>query len=153
MAFAALGDSRRAWELFALINPITHGDTPEAVATYRVEPYVVAADVYAVPPHTGRGGWTWYTGSAGWMYRLLTESLLGLRLDVDRLRFAPCLPAGWPAVTIHYRYRETVYHITLRNGGGGTAVKRVVADGGEQPERSVPLVDDRRDHYVEVDVG
>ena len=95
MAFAAMGDAKRAWELFALINPITHADTPEAAALYRVEPYVVAADVYAVPPHTGRGGWTWYTGSAGWMYRLITESLLGLRLDVDKLRFAPCLPAGW----------------------------------------------------------
>ena len=78
MAFAAMGDAKRAWELFTLINPVTHADTPEAVAVYRVEPYVVAADVYAVPPHTGRGGWTWYTGSAGWMYRLITESLLGL---------------------------------------------------------------------------
>src|SRR5476649_2683856 len=66
----------------------------EAVARYRVEPFVIAADVYAVPPHTGRGGWTWYTGSAGWMYRLITESLLGVRLDVDKLRFAPCLPPG-----------------------------------------------------------
>ena len=104
----------RAWELFALINPVTHGATPEAIATYRVEPYVVAADVYAVPPHTGRGGWTWYTGSAGWMYRLIIESLLGLRLDVDKLRFAPCLPADWSSFKIHYRYRETFYHITVR---------------------------------------
>ena len=78
---------------------------------------MVAADVYAVPPHTGRGGWTWYTGSAGWMYRLITESLLGLRLEVDKLRFAPCLPAEWTSFKIHYRYRETFYHITIRNGG------------------------------------
>jgi cyclic beta-1,2-glucan synthetase len=95
MAFAAQGDSKRAWELLTLINPVTHADTPEAVALYRVEPYVVAADVYAVPPHTGRGGWTWYTGSAGWMYQLITESLLGLRLDVDKLHFAPCLSPDW----------------------------------------------------------
>lgn len=89
MAFAALGDHRRAWELFSMINPINHGTTPQQIAIYKVEPYVVAADVYAVSPHTGRGGWTWYTGSAGWMYRLITESLLGLRLEVDKLRLAP----------------------------------------------------------------
>ena len=94
----AWATAKRAWELFTLINPVTHGDTAEAIAVYRVEPYVVAADVYAVPPHTGRGGWTWYTGSAGWMYRLITESLLGLRLEVDKLRFAPCLPAGLDVV-------------------------------------------------------
>jgi cellobiose phosphorylase len=153
MSFAALGDSRRAWELFALINPLTHGATAEAIATYRVEPYVVAADVYAVPPHTGRGGWTWYTGSAGWMYRLITESLLGLRLDVDKLRFAPCPCDGWSSYKIHYRYRETFYHITIRNHGSGLAVKRVIVDGAEQAEMYLPLVDDRNDHNVEVDVG
>ena len=81
MAFAALGDSRRAWELFDMINPVNHADSAAAIATYKVEPYVVAADVYAVAPHTGRGGWTWYTGSAGWMYRLILESLLGLTLE------------------------------------------------------------------------
>ena len=153
MALAAMGDSRRAWELFALINPVTHAATAQGVATYRVEPYVVAADVYAVAPHTGRGGWTWYTGSAGWMYRLITESLLGLQLDVDKLRFAPCLPQSWPSVKLHYRYRETFYHITFRNGGAGLAVERVVVDGRNEPELFVPLVDDRHDHQVEVDVG
>ncbi len=108
--------------------------------------------MYAVPPHTGRGGWTWYTGSAGWMYRLITESLLGLRLDVDKLRFAPCFPPGWSSFKIPYRYRETFYHVTLSNGGGGSIVKRVVVDGNEQPEKFVPLFDDRNDHYVEVEV-
>ena len=87
MAFAALGDSSRAWELLAMINPVNHARSPEAIATYKGEPYVVAADVYAVPPHVGRGGWTWYTGSAGWMYRLILESLLGLRLEIDKLHF------------------------------------------------------------------
>ena len=153
MAFAAMGDAKRAWELFALINPVTHSTTPETAAIYRVEPYVVSADVYAVEPHIGRGGWTWYTGSAGWMYRLITESLLGLQLDVDKLRFTPCLPADWPSFKIHYRYRETFYHITIRNGGKGTAVTRVVVDGHDQPERLVPLVDDRNHHNVDVDVG
>ncbi|MBP2672184.1 MAG: glycosyltransferase, partial [candidate division NC10 bacterium] len=95
MAFAAMGDNRRAWELMAMLNPVRHANSPEGMATYKVEPYVVAADIYALAPHTGRGGWTWYTGSAGWMYRLIVESLLGLTLDAGRLRFAPCLPADW----------------------------------------------------------
>ena len=93
MAFAALGDSRRAWELTSMINPVNHGRTAETAAIYKVEPYVVAADVYAVAPHTGRGGWTWYTGSAGWMYRLIVESLLGLKLEGDQVAHRS-LPAG-----------------------------------------------------------
>jgi cyclic beta-1,2-glucan synthetase len=153
MAFAAIGDSKRAWELFSLINPVTHADTAAKATTYRVEPYVVAADVYAVPPHTGRGGWTWYTGSAGWMYRLITESLLGLILEVDKLRFAPCLPPSWSTFKIHYRYRETFYHITVHNRGSGSTVERVAVDGSDQPEPYVPLFDDRKEHQVEVVVG
>jgi len=95
MALAELGDNRRAWELFTMINPISHSSAPDRIAKYKVEPYVVAADVYAVPPHTGHGGWTWYTGSAGWMYRLIMESLLGLRLEANCLHFKPCIPADW----------------------------------------------------------
>jgi cellobiose phosphorylase len=87
------------------------------------------------------------------MYRLITESLLGLHLEVDKLRFSPCLPPKWPSYKVHYRYRETVYHITIRNGGGGTAARRVVADGIEQPDLTIPLVDDRNEHYAEVEVG
>ncbi len=150
MAFAAMGDAKRAWDLFSMINPVSHATTPDEVARYRVEPYVAAADVYAVPPHTGRGGWTWYTGSAGWMYRLITESLLGLHLEVDRLRFAPCLPKDWSGFKIHYRYRETLYHIEVRNGGGATTGSRVVIDGREQPDGRVHLIDDRHEHHVEV---
>ena len=153
MAFAAMGDVRRAWELFRLINPVSHTSTPEGVARYRVEPYVVAADVYAAFPHTGRGGWTWYTGSAAWMYRLITESLLGLRLDVDKLRFVPCLPKDWSVFKVHYRYRDTVYHINIRNSGGGTKVDRVATDDQPQPEGFVRLIDDRQDHQVQVDVS
>jgi cyclic beta-1,2-glucan synthetase len=139
-------------DLFRLINPVSHATTPEEVARYRVEPYVAAADVYAVKPHTGRGGWTWYTGSAGWMYRLITESLLGLRLEVDRLRFAPCLPKEWPGFKIHYRYRETLYHIEVRNGATGTVGSRVIADGQEVSDGVIHLVDDRQAHHIEVDV-
>jgi cellobiose phosphorylase len=152
MAFAALGDSRRAWELLAMINPVNHGKSPEAIALYKVEPYVVAADVYALPPHIGRGGWTWYTGSAGWMYRLIVESLLGLRLEVDTLRFAPCLPADWKEYKIHYRYRETVYHIAVQQTGAGNGEPRVTVDGVEQPDQAILLVDDRQEHSVEVRV-
>jgi cellobiose phosphorylase len=153
MAFAANRDAARAWELFGLINPVRHGDGESAIATYKVEPYVVAADVYTNPRHVGRGGWTWYTGSAGWMYRLITESLLGLRLEVDRLHINPLFPAGWDSFDIHYRYRETFYHIHVHKGGDGTRAGRVVCDGIEQPERVIPLLDDRRDHHVEVEVA
>ena len=149
MAFAALGDARRAWELTAMINPVNHAASAQAIATYKVEPYVMAADVYALAPHTGRGGWSWYTGSAGWMYRLIVESLLGLRLEGDRLRLAPCLPADWQAFKIHYRYRETVYHIAVSQTRAET---RLTVDGVEGHDGAIPLVDDRRDHLVELAV-
>jgi len=150
MAFARLGDKRRAWELFTLINPVNHAQTAEAAATYKVEPYVVAADVYAVPPHTGRGGWTWYTGSAAWMYRLILESLLGLRLEVDKLRLAPCLPADWEGFKLHYRYRETVYHIAVRQMPSEEGEMHVSVDGLQQHDKTIPLVDDHKEHWVEV---
>ena len=150
MAFAALGDSRRAWELLAIIDPIRHAMSPEAIAAYKVEPYVVAADIYALSPHTGRGGWTWYTGSAGWTYRLIVESLLGLKLEVDRLSFTPCLPADWKTFKVHYRYRETVYHITVLQTRAEKDEITVTVDGVERDDEAIPLVDDRRDHMVEV---
>jgi cellobiose phosphorylase len=150
MAFAALGDRARAWELLAMINPVNHASSPEGIAIYKVEPYVVAADVYALSPHIGRGGWTWYTGSAGWMYRLIVESLLGLRLEVDKLRFTPCLPADWPGFTMHYRFRETVYHITVQQGPAKDGETRVTLDGVDQHDDTIPLVDDHQEHYVEV---
>jgi cyclic beta-1,2-glucan synthetase len=153
MAFAALGDSQRAWELLAIINPVNHAKSPEEIATYKVEPYVVAADVYALSPHTGRGGWTWYTGSAGWLYRLIVESLLGLRLEVDKLRFAPCLPADWEAFKVHYRYRETVYHIAVTQMPAGNGETRVTVDGVAQHDQAIPLVDDRQEHWVEVTIS
>jgi cellobiose phosphorylase len=153
MAFAAMGDTARAWDLFGLINPINHGSNARDISVYRVEPYVVAADVYAVSPHTGRGGWTWYTGSAGWLYRLIAESLLGFHLEVDKLRFSPNIPAEWKSFKIHYRFRETVYHITIRKPGAGQEVVRVISDGTERPDKRVPLTDDRREHQAEVELG
>ncbi len=154
MAFAALGDRRRAWELTTMINPLNHARSAAEVATYKVEPYVVAADVYGVSPHTGRGGWSWYTGSAGWMYRLIVESLLGLRLDVDKLHFAPCLPPDWPGYTMQYRYRETDYRIAVVQkiacDGEQPGEMRVTVDGVAQTENVIPLVDDSQPHSVEI---
>jgi cyclic beta-1,2-glucan synthetase len=153
MAFAGLGDRRRAWDLLAMINPVNHARSPEATAIYKVEPYVVAADVYAVSPHTGRGGWTWYTGSAGWMYRLIVESLLGLSLEVDKLYIAPCLPADWKGFKLHYRYRETLYHISVLQDRAWNGETSVIVDGVEQQHTTaISLVDDRQEHSVEVKV-
>ena len=122
--------------------------------TYKVEPYVVAADVYSVAPHTGRGGWTWYTGSAGWMYRLIVESLLGLRLETTkdgaRLHLTPCVPAEWDGFSIEYRYRRTRYHIEVSQGDADHGEAGVVVDGRVLAEMAVPLVDDLQAHQVNV---
>ena len=152
MAFAKLGDSARAWELFRMINPIEHGKDAESLAVYKVEPYIVAADVYGVPPHTGRGGWTWYTGSAGWMYRLMVESLIGLNIQVDVLTFTPCLPAEWKEFKMHYRFRETFYHIIVRIAAKGRLVNRVVLDGVETAEKSIKMIDDFKPHEAIVEL-
>jgi cyclic beta-1,2-glucan synthetase len=153
MAFALLGESERAWELFSLLNPVHHSGTPEQIATYKVEPYVVAADVYGVAPHTGRGGWTWYTGSAGWMYRLLVETLLGVHLEGDQLRLNPRLPKTWPSCKIHYRFRQTVYHITVvRLANDATEADSLFLDGQELAGEAIPLRDDRQEHTVEMKI-
>src|SRR5258706_2246449 len=96
-----------------MINPINHARTPQDAGTYKVEPYVVAADVYSLTPHTGRGGWTWYTGSAGWMYQLITRYLLGIHIEGERMHFAPCVPTHWDSFSIRYRYKHTMYGITI----------------------------------------
>ena len=150
MAFAHQGDTKRAWEIFNMINPVNHTRTPEETAIYKGEPYVVAADVYGAPPHTGRGGWTWYTGSAAWMYRLIVESLLGLSLEVDRLRITPCLHPQWQEFTMHYRFRETVYHITVSQFKGKKTDTRLTLDTIEQSGQTIALVDDRQEHWVKV---
>jgi len=150
MAFARQGDTKRAWEIFDMINPVNHARTPEETAIYKGEPYVVAADVYGAPPHTGRGGWTWYTGSAAWMYRLIMESLLGLSLEVDRLRITPCPHPRWQEFTVHYRFRETVYHITVSQFKGKKIGTRLTLDDVEQTGQTIALVDDHQEHWVKV---
>ena len=147
MAFAHLGDREKAWELASMINPISHASTAEAAAVYKVEPYVLAADVYGVAPHVGRGGWTWYTGSAGWMYRLLTESLLGLHREGDHLSLKPCIPADWTEYKLQYRYGESLYLINIRQLDGEAATLSV--DGFDQRGLRFQLVDDQSIHHVE----
>ena len=153
MAFAKLGETERAWELFSLLNPIRHAADLTEVNRYKVEPYVVAADIYAVGPHTGRGGWTWYTGSAGWMYRLIVETLLGLRLEADQMWVSPRLPRTWESLKLHYRHRDTFYHIIVKRVGVKAVPSgHVIVDGIEQPDSAIRLVDDRREHSVEMNV-
>ena len=153
MAFALMGDSERAWELFGLLNPIHHSASPTQTAIYKIEPYVVAADIYALAPHTGRGGWSWYTGSAAWMYRLLIETMLGVNLEGDHLRLTPLMPAAWETYKIHYRYRQTIYHITIsRLPGDSPDPASLSLDGVPGVDNRFPLHDDRLEHEVEMKV-
>ena len=150
MAFAALGERKRAWDVMDIVNPINHARSPEEVEIYKVEPYVVSSDIYALAPHIGRGGWTWFTGSAAWMYRLILESLLGLSLKNGKLSFSPCLPASWKEIKISYRNGETLYHIVIRQSAGETAVMKL--DGLIMPDAEMLLVDDRREHTLDVNI-
>ncbi len=152
MAFAALGENAKVWELFSMINPISHGSTEEQVNIYKVEPYVVAADVYGAEPHIGRGGWTWYTGSAGWMNYFIIESLLGISLRGDKLLLKPCLPAEWPSVKIRYRYRSTYYSITIQQGGSDKEMV-IMVDGNKVVDNIIQLADDKTDHIVVVNLA
>jgi cellobiose phosphorylase len=152
MAFAALGDHQRLWDLVSIINPINHALSPEEVNIYKVEPYVIAADVYAVSPHIGRGGWTWLTGSAAWMYRLIMESLLGLSIHMDKMSFAPCLPADWKEFKIRYMFRQTLYLITVRQTNEAVEEVSVTLDGFARPDKTIQLLDDHQEHLVEVKI-
>ncbi len=150
MAFAEAGRTERAWELFRLINPVRHGRS-DAIDTWMVEPYVAAADVLAVAPHTGRGGWTWYTGSAAWMYRLVVESLLGITRHDDVLAFAPRLPRAWHEVDVGYRLGATTWNIKLRRNPD-ISTTQVALDGVAQPHARIPLAPAGGTHQVDVDV-
>ncbi len=148
LATALQGNGDRALELYQMINPITHSDSPEAVDIYKVEPYVVPADVYTAKGHLGRGGWTWYTGSASWMYRIGLESILGFQLRGKTLFIEPCVPASWKEFTIEYRYGATTYVITVTNP---EALERAITElslDGQQLEGGLPLADDGKRHQV-----
>jgi cyclic beta-1,2-glucan synthetase len=154
MAFAQLGDGDRAVELFALLNPVNHSRTVEDVRRYRAEPYVVAADVYSVPPHTGRGGWTWYTGSAGWMYRIGIETILGISLSQGALHIDPCIPRSWPKYEVTFKPAKTTYHIVVENPDGvSRGVTRLEVDGVDVTGRDVPIATDGAEHSVRVVLG
>src|SRR4029079_5758880 len=143
-----------AMELFHMINPINHMRTPEGTERYRAEPYVVAADVYAHPMHVGRGGWSWYTGSAGWMYRAAVQSLLGLRRNGATLSVNPCIPAVWPQYSVEWRVGRTRYHFTVSNPEQRS--ERIVAaelDGVAVDAGAIPLLDDGGQHDVTIVLG
>jgi cyclic beta-1,2-glucan synthetase len=155
IAFAMLGDGDRAGELFAMLNPINHARTGAAVQRYKVEPYVVAADVYAEPPHVGRGGWTWYTGSAGWMYRAGLESILGFRLRGAQLVIDPCIPRAWPGFELVFRYRSARYDIVVDNPQRvSRGVASVEVDGEALGgDFVITLADDGNTHRVRIVLG
>ncbi|PDT54678.1 MULTISPECIES: glycosyl transferase [Sinorhizobium] len=153
-ATALLGDGDRAFELWSLLNPINHALSPEETEHYMVEPYVVSADVYGAFPHTGRGGWTWYTGSAGWLYRVGLEAILGLRREGDHLFVEPRIPAQWPGYEVDFRYGAATYRIRInREPEAGGRPRPLTLDGKDLAERYVPLVDDGRNHDVHLVVG
>ncbi|MFA7329472.1 MAG: glucoamylase family protein [Candidatus Delongbacteria bacterium] len=152
-AFALAGRVEQAATLVALLNPIQHTLDPAAVERYRVEPYVLAADVYSQPPHAGRGGWTWYTGAAGWYYQLLHEVVLGLERRVDTLHIQPRVPAGWTAFRVHYRYCRTLYVLEYVQDPAQQGPVRLTLDGRPLAGAGLDLQDDAREHRVEVRFG
>jgi cyclic beta-1,2-glucan synthetase len=153
LAFAQLGDGDRAWELFSLLNPVNHGRTAEEVSQYRAEPYVVAADVYSVPPHVGRGGWTWYTGSAGWMHRVGIEAILGITLRGGALHIDPCIPRRWPGFEVLFAPHGASYQVIVENPEGVCrGVSRIEVDG-HPVSGDVPLSRDGARHIVRVTLG
>jgi cyclic beta-1,2-glucan synthetase len=152
MAFAALGEREKTWELFSMIQPVSHSSKSDSAGIYKVEPYVMAGDVYAGAGHEGRGGWTWYTGSAGWMYQFVIGSLLGIRQRNGRLIFRPCLPAHWPSAGILYRYGSATYEISIfqeqRPGASWSIVDGIRGEGAE-----IALAAGGGRHVVEVHVA
>ncbi|MEO5905158.1 MAG: glycosyl hydrolase family 65 protein, partial [Saprospiraceae bacterium] len=150
MAFAGMRDKKRLYALLNMVNPINHGNTAESIAVYKVEPYVIAADVYAVSNHAGRGGWTWYTGSAGWMYQLMIEYVLGIKRRGDTLTFDPCIPDEWKEVKIKYRFKQTTYVIQINQDVSHEKTMFVFEGGKEVEKKIILLVDDGVGHEIEV---
>jgi len=165
MAIAKLGNGNRAGELYSLLNPINHAATVAGLHKYKVEPYVIAADIYGMAPHVGRGGWTWYTGSASWMYRAGLESILGFQIiDGNRMRLSPCIPTHWNGFQIKYKYGSTTYTVEVKNPLGISTsdhpvikVDGVIQEFGldtDQGEKKfeVSLLDDQKDHVIEFEM-
>jgi cyclic beta-1,2-glucan synthetase len=154
LATALRGHGAGAGELLTMLNPVRRSDTQDKAALYRVEPYAVAGDIYGAPPHTGRGGWTWYTGAAGWLYRVVLETILGFRLHGDTLTLTPCVPSGWRSFELTYRRGAARYQIHVENPDGvEQGVASVSLDGRPCPGGVVPLADDGKAHEVRVVMG
>jgi cyclic beta-1,2-glucan synthetase len=155
IAFAALSDGDKAGELFRMMNPINRSNSRATVQRYKVEPYVVAADIYAEPPHVGRGGWTWYTGSAGWLYRAGIEWILGFRLRGTTLAMDPCIPRNWPGFSLDFRYHSAIYRIRVENPSGvARGVVSTELDGTLLAGLgNIPLADDGGVHNIRVVLG
>jgi cyclic beta-1,2-glucan synthetase len=156
LAFALMGDGDRAGELFSLINPINHASTRSGIYRYKVEPYVACADVYSATSHIGRGGWTWYTGSASWMYRTAVESILGANMRGEVLSINPCIPRAWPGFELSYRKGGSRYRITVENPHGvSRGITRALLDGADIPISpcQITLLDDGRNHVAHVILG
>ena len=152
MAYAALGDKEQTHDLLQMINPVNHGNSPETTARYKVEPYVMAADIYKQPLHSGRGGWTWYTGSAGWMYQLIIESFLGFKKHGDKLSFTPCIPTSWTSFKIRYVHEETPYQFVFTQDLKQAGIQ-IKLDGLPQAGMMLQLTNDKQEHQVEVLLG
>ena len=161
-AFAKLGQGERAMELFRMLNPISHADTPEKAARYKVEPYVIAADIYSQGSHIGMGGWTWYTGSSGWMYRLGIEAILGVSRVGASLKIDPCIPKDWPGFKVDYCFGTTHYKISVENPKRvNCGIQQIQLDGNpllgnpshQSSEIIIPLVDNGQSHEVRVMMG
>jgi cyclic beta-1,2-glucan synthetase len=154
LAFARQRNGKRAVELLRMLNPVEHARTPEETERYTVEPYVVAADVYALEGQVGRGGWTWYTGSSGWMYRVWIEEVLGFKLRGDTLTIDPVVPTDWREFTIRYRYKSTSYAVSVENPDGVEhGVAWLEVDGIRIPDLVIGLYDDGCKHSVTVCLG
>jgi cellobiose phosphorylase len=149
-AAALLGQRERAMELFDLLNPIHHGDARDKVGLYKTEPYVLAGDVYGEPPLAGRGGWTWYTGSASWLYRIALEDILGFHRRGNKLTLVPCVPANWPSYEIIYQYKSATYQIEVSGARGQGSVRSVTVDGVAAAGGVIDLIDDGKRHDVRV---
>ncbi|MGJ7031083.1 GH36-type glycosyl hydrolase domain-containing protein [Niabella hirudinis] len=149
MAFAALKDKERVWELFSMVNPVNHTSTAQDVEKYKAEPYVMAADIYGAPPHEGRGGWTWYTGSAGWTYQLAIGSILGIHREGNRLYLDPCIPDAWPGYEVRYRFGNTYYYLQVKNEKKAGGI-RYSENGKTFSDPFITLQDDGNEHHIDV---
>jgi cyclic beta-1,2-glucan synthetase len=149
MAAAALEDKQRTYDLIQMVNPLNHGSTPAGIKKYKTEPYVIAADVYAVENHEGMGGWTWYTGSAGWMYQLLAESFFGLKRTGNRLTIKPCVPDSWNSFKIKYKFSDTEYHLYFDRNVASEEIT-ISLDGVNQESNYVLLVNDQTVHDIKI---